>query len=263
MIDQKPSLTAYAVAVMRAAHQVIGEPVVFHDPVALRILGNGGEAAVQAHLADAARYAGLRARVAERSRIAEDMLAEAAARGVRQYVLLGAGLDSFGVRGLLPDVHVFEVDHPATQAWKRAKLAEAGFDVPARLRFVPMDFERQDLRTALIEGGFLASEPAVFAMLGVAIYVARESLMDTWSMIAALGPGRVLVFDYAEDFRGAPAEARAAQEALGARVAAIGEPFRTWFDPAELARDLRGLGFAEVRDIRTSGAFSHVIVAWT
>lgn len=249
MIENQPSRTALAVAVLRALHQVADAPLVFADPLALPILGPDGPAIVQAQLPDAGKSRRLRASVAGRSRLAEDALADAAARGVRQYVLLGAGLDSFGLRHTLPDVTVFEVDHPATQTWKRRMLDAAGLTPPPRLRFVSMDFERQDLRATLAEAGFRFDAPALFAMLGVAIYVERAALQATWALIAAMPPGMAeLVFDYAADFSAAPQATRAAYQAMADRAAAAGEPWRTYFEPAALEADLLHAGFASVQD---------------
>ncbi len=278
MIEGQPSRTALAVAVLRAVHQVADAPVVFADPLALPILGPDGPAVVRAQVAAAAASVRLRASVVGRSRLAEDALAAAAASGVRQYVLLGAGLDSFGCRGVLPDVEVFEVDHPATQAWKRGLLAAAGLPVPARLHFVGMDFERQDLRTVLGAAGFRFDAPAVFAMLGVAVYVERDALRATWAALAAMPAGTVrLVMDYAGDFRRGPERVRTAYQALADRAAAAGEPWRTYYEPAALAADLRRAGFTQVEDLdadaitrllfadRTDGLapgpFSHFVTA--
>ncbi len=250
MIENQPSRTALAVAVLRAVHQVADTPRVFTDPLALRILGPDGPAIVQAQRAEASRSLRLRASVAGRSRLAEDALADAASRGVRQYVLLGAGLDSFGCRGALPEVDVFEVDHPATQAWKRRMLEAAGLAPPPRLRFVSMDFERQDLRATLAGAGFRFDLPALFAMLGVAIYVEHAALQASWAMIAAMPAGTAeLVFDYAADFSAAPVPVRAAYQAMADRAAAAGEPWRTYFIPAALEADLRLAGFASVQDL--------------
>ena len=251
MIEGRPSRTALAVAVLRAVHQVADAPLVFADDLALAILGPSGDAIVQAQTAERAASARLRASVVARSRIAEDTLAAAAAsRGVRQYVLLGAGLDTFGCRAALPEVRVFEVDHSATQAWKHRMLAEAGLTTPPRLAFVSMDFERQDLRGVLAAAGFRFDQPAVFAMLGVAIYVERTALLATWTMLAAMQPGLAeLVFDYAADYSEAPADTRAAYDAVAARAAAAGEPWRTCFQPAGLAEDLRRAGFTGIEDL--------------
>ncbi len=144
----QPSRTAVRVALRRAAHQILDTPVVFQDPLALQMIGREVAGALQA---DPARFesqlgaSALRAFLAVRSRIAEDALAGAFERGVRQYVVLGAGMDTYAYRQTAPQLRVFEVDEPATQAWKRTRLNDVGLAEPSSLTFVPMDFEHQSL----------------------------------------------------------------------------------------------------------------------
>lgn len=279
MHDFRPSATAYGVAVLRALHQVIDLPTVFTDPLALRILGKGGPEAVQKRGENPGASARLRASVVARSRIAEDTVA------VRvppvQYVLLGAGLDSFALRQK-PEtgIHVFEVDHPATQDWKRRLLAQAGLAAPPTLTFVPIHFERDSLPERLAAAGFSFDRPAVFAMLGVLIYLERKAAQQTFRMIAAMPPGQAeLVFDYAEPYADAALPIRAAYEAVAARAAAAGEPWRSFFTPAELATLLQTCGFAgwadqdaaslkatlfaDRPDQLAPGPLTHVVRAWT
>ena len=141
MLTGQPSRTAHRVAVRRAAHQIWDHPRVFEDPVALRIIGPDEAAAISPAKPEETTFERhLRAFVVVRSRYAEEQLAEAVARGVRQYVVLGAGLDTFAYRNPFPDLKVFEVDHPATQAWKRRLLEAVAIPVPASLTFVAVDF---------------------------------------------------------------------------------------------------------------------------
>jgi methyltransferase (TIGR00027 family) len=167
----RPSATAFGAAALRAAHQLLDAPPAFEDPLALRILGPRVAAAIVEDPQRAGAPASLRALVSLRSRHAEQALADAVGRGVRQYVVLGAGLDTFayrnpfGARGL----RVFEVDHPATQRWKRERLAEAGIEVPVRASFAPVDFERDTLADGLARAGFDADAPAFFSLLGVTV----------------------------------------------------------------------------------------------
>src|ERR1700722_14890047 len=168
----EPSYTAMRAAAHRAAHQVIEQGRVFADPLALPVLGGQIEAVFGREL-DQPRTRGMRLMIAARSRFGEQSLEAAVARGVRQYVLLGAGLDTFAHRNPFADVglRVFEVDHPATQGWKRARLAEAGLASPASLTFAPVDFERQTLADGLAAAGFDAAKPPFFAWLGVTVYL--------------------------------------------------------------------------------------------
>src|SRR5690242_21062571 len=156
MIEGRPSATAELVAVRRAVHQLLDRPLVFEDPLALAIVGRDWETRIRA---DPFRAGGgtlgnaLRAHLVVRSRVAEDQLAAAMARGVRQYVVLGAGLDTFICRNPHRDLRVFEVDFPATQLWKRERLREVGLAVPANAVFVPCEFTSQSIAGALEAAG--------------------------------------------------------------------------------------------------------------
>jgi methyltransferase (TIGR00027 family) len=253
MLSLQPSRTAYRVAIRRAAHQVVDRPLVFADPLALRIIRKedadrieSDHAWADGHRIDRA----LRAFLVVRSRFAEDELAAAVGRGVRQFVLLGAGLDTFAYRNPFPDLRVFEVDHPATQGWKRERLAEGAIAVPANLTFVPVDFESQTVADELAAAGFDQSAPAFFSWLGVTTYLTLESIRSTLQFVAgAAKPAGGIVFDYASDPAVLPLTARLAFQAISQRVKAAGEPWQTFFDPAALAGDLDADGFREIRDL--------------
>jgi methyltransferase (TIGR00027 family) len=247
MKGDAPSRTAWGAALHRAAHQLVDRPPVFADPLALTIVGE--EAAAELRLRrdrHALRGAApLRAFIAARSRFAEDELAVAFAGGIRQYVLLGAGLDTFayGRSGAFPALGVFEVDHPATQGWKRSRLREAGIEIPACVTYVPVDFERETLREGLARAGFDFASPAFFAWLGVTPYLTRSAVMATLAFIASLKSGSAVAFDYAERPRWG-----SRGWWLAARVAAAGEPFKSFFKPAELEQAMQGQGFSQARD---------------
>jgi methyltransferase (TIGR00027 family) len=246
----QPSRTAFAAAGYRAAHQVLEDGRVFADPLATAILGVP-TAELLAGDTQAPATRGMRLFIAARSRFAEDSLAAAVARGVRQYVVLGAGLDTFAHRNpfAAQGLRVFEVDYPATQAWKQRRLADAGLAPPASLTFAPIDFERQTLAQGLATAGFEAAAPAFFAWLGVTVYLTLEAIIDTLRFIAAV-PGGEVVFDYGEPLSAFPdGEARARQAARAERAAAMGEPWITRFVPAELAAALQQLGFDELEDL--------------
>jgi methyltransferase (TIGR00027 family) len=184
------------------------------------------------------------------SRFSEDTLSAWVARGVRQVVVLGAGLDTFSLRNSHAgqDVRVFEVDYPATQGWKRERLKQAGLAVPPSLTFAPVDFERQSLADGLSAAGFQASRPAFFQWLGVVPYLTREAVSLTLDFIAGV-PGSEVVFDYAEPFENYPADRRVHVMEVAARAAARGEPWLSLFDPAELSNMLRNKGFELVEDL--------------
>jgi len=254
MKEYRPSATAQRVALLRAAHQILDKPKVFDDPLALRIVGQESALALQTDLyqSEATRLSPyLRAFMAARSRYAEDVLALAVGRGVRQYVILGAGLDTFAYRNPYPEgaLRVFEVDHPATQAWKQTRLEEAGVPLPVDLTFAPVDFERRTLADGLRDTDYDLSLSAFFSWLGVTPYLMTEGVMTTLRFIA-LGPtGSEVVFDYAISPSLLTPDQRSILDALANRVASAGEPWRTFFDPVELTKDLRAMGFGHVEDI--------------
>ncbi len=192
----------------------------------------------------------MRAFIAARSAFTEEALAEAAENGLCQFVILGAGLDTFACRNPYGSrVVVFEVDHPATQVWKRSQLAAAGMDVPPSLRFVPIDFERQSLHAALQSAGFRRSDPTLFSWLGVTMYLDRQRVLETMSIVGRSGcPGTKIIFDYARPPASVDASIRPRYEELVERHTALGEPWRSFFDPDELDKELRRLGFIEVKD---------------
>ena len=251
MEEGKPSATALGAARLRAAHQLLDVPAVFVDPLALRVLGPEMEREVRLDPERAGWPSSLRALVAVRSRYAEDELAQAVGCGLGQYVVLGAGLDTFAYRNAAAPgrLRVFEVDHPSTQQWKRARLAQAGVTVPGSLTFVPVDFQRQTLSDALSLAGFNAKQPAFFSLLGVAVYLPMERLMSTLAYVAALPQGSAIVFDYGLPSSALSAKARAGRDALAEIAASMGEPWITHFDPLELEVDLRNLGFREVEQL--------------
>ena len=249
------SRTALGAAIYRAAHQLIDRPQVFADPLAFSIIGPEAQATVHSEAGSVRSRltAGLRLFVAVRSRLTEDTLAEAYAAGTRQYVLLGAGLDTFAYRSAenFPGLRVFEVDHPDTQAWKREQLARAKIDLPSALSFAPIDFERESLPAALARAGFDPKSPALFAWLGVVPYLTRESIFSTLRAIATFARGTIVMFDYGEPANLRSPRRWAAHAMLAARVAAAGEPFRSYFRPDEIVREIRALGYSRADDFNT------------
>jgi len=248
MLDAKPSRTAQRVAMRRAEHQLLDKPRVFDDPLAVAIAEGEYE---RPSSAEQPFSRALRAFLVVRSRYAEEQLARAVERGVRQYVVLGAGLDTFAYRNPFQSsgLHVFEVDHPATQEWKRARLDAVYISVPQEMTFVPIDFERQSLHDGLIAAGFDQRRPAFFSWLGVTPYLSRPAFDATVQFIAGMPSGSGVVFDFAvERWLLSPAQ-QLALDALAARVARAGEPFQLFFDPAALAADLARLGFGKIEDL--------------
>ena len=280
MQEGKFSQTAQRVAVRRAAHQLHDLPRVLDDPLALRIIGAEAEAALRSSPRENHGFSrAFRAFMAARSRYAEDMLAQAVAHGVRQYVVLGAGLDTFACRNPYPNLRVFEVDHPATQSWKREQLAAASIAIPSTLTFVPVNFEKQILADELRQAGFQENDAAYFSWLGVTPYLTHAAFTATLSFIAKMPPGSGIAFDFAIDRKLLNFGQRIALDVLANRVAAAGEPFQLFFNPAQLQEELKGLGFRRTEfldreqlnaryfkdrtdGLRVRGGLGHLMGAW-
>jgi len=252
MISAKPSHTAQRVAIRRAAHQLWDFPKVFEDPIAVAIAGPHALEELQRSAGTEPFFSSaLRAFLVVRSRYAEDRLAAAVEGGVQQYVVLGAGLDTFAYRNpwRSAGLRVFEVDHPATQEWKRARLSDVGIAVPPDMTFAAVDFEEHSLADGLLAAGFDRERSAFFSWLGVTPYLSRAAFDATVQFIAGIPPGSGVAFDYAVERSLLGPQQRLALDAMSARVARAGEPFQLFFDPGALARDLAHLGFTDIEDL--------------
>ncbi len=247
----RASRTALRVAIRRAAHQVIDKPRVLDDPIAVRLIGPEFARDMERAMHPVARD--FRLFMAARSRYAEDHVAAAVANGVRQYVVLGAGLDTFAYRNPFASVRVFEVDFPATQEWKRVVLAEAGIEAPANLTFVPLDFEYRTLAEGLAEAGFDSGKAAFFGWLGVVPYLTLEAFRSTVATIGKLPAGSGVSFDYVFSPETLSEKRRRVFDSLAKRVEAAGEPFRLFFAAEELERELRGAGFGRIEQVDSDG----------
>jgi methyltransferase (TIGR00027 family) len=245
----KPSQTALAAAFHRAAHQVLEQGQIFADPLALRILGADAQTvARQAGEKPSGRR--MRLFIAVRTRFAEDALADGIERGVRQVVVLGAGLDTYAYRNPFGHrLRLFEVDYPATQAWKRRRLRDAAIPLPGSLTFVPVDFERQNLAERLAMAGFDRTQQTFFTWLGVVPYLNQDAVWSTLAFVASLPNGAHVVFDYSDPPASFAPERRASHEKRAGRVAGLGEPWVTYFEPEKLHAKLAALGFSEIEDL--------------
>jgi methyltransferase (TIGR00027 family) len=250
----RASRTALRVALHRAAHQLLDPPPVFVDRLALKIL----PAPVEAELLtapnqyDTSRFAPqMRGFMAVRARFAEEQIAAARTAGIGQIVILGAGLDTYAYRAATtPPVTIFEVDHPATQDWKRELLDAASIAPPSHLTFVGADLAQQPLEGALAEAGFDARHGAVFSWLGVTQYLTPEQVFRTLDYVARVtARGGGIAFDYALAPKLLRPEERAAYDALAARVRAVGEPWLSHFVPLKLAAALKERGFPVAIDL--------------
>jgi methyltransferase (TIGR00027 family) len=253
MFDGQPSRTAMGAAAHRAIHQLVEEGRVLRDPLAIPILGETVETLRQRAL-DRPQDRGLRFFIAARSELAEAKLAQAVEqRGVSQLVVLGAGLDTLSCRSPFGErLVIHEVDHPATQAWKIARLAAAGIPVPDHVRFTPVDFERMSLLDALVTAGFDVNRRSFFLWLGTVPYLTGQAVSATLRLIGGLPGGSEVVFDYAEPIENHDTSADHIR-ALSERVAAAGEPLVSWFTPAALRADLCAAGLDHCEDFTVRG----------
>ena len=249
MKPDEPSRTALMIARQRAAHQVLDHGSILSDPFAMQILREDEQDVLQ--FANGHPLASIgRLFTAARSRIAEDALAEAVERGIRQVVILGAGLDTFALRSPhgARQIRIYEVDHPATQAWKRQRLAKAQLAFPPWLTLVPVDFERDDLGEMLVGAGFQQHSPAFFTWLGVVPYLTQDAIASTLDYMASIENSEV-VFDYMEPPQALSEEMRELISKRTEQLEKIGERWASRFEPAGLAAILRTHGFCDIHDI--------------
>ncbi|MFI1766124.1 class I SAM-dependent methyltransferase [Streptomyces sp. NPDC020800] len=252
---QAPDNTAVRTALWRAMHLLVDPPPhVVEDDLGLQLAAPGDDWRARPDM-DPQATSGFRAAVVARARFIEDLIAEQAGRGVTQYVILGAGLDTFAQRKpeLASRLRIFEVDQPGTQAWKRHRLVELGYGIPDWLRLVPVDFEAsEDWLKKLAAAGFDAGRPAVIVSTGVTMYLTKDATAATLLQIAGLARGSTLAMTFL-----LPTELlddvdrpglRASRE--GAR--ASGTPFISFYAPPEMLALAREAGFEEARHV--SGA---------
>ena len=255
--EGQPSRTAQSTALQRAAHQLLEVPRVFEDPIALRVFGARGVArlaqALERYRTESSRA--IRAFLVLRSRFAEDGLADAFRRGTRQYVVLGAGLDTYAYRNPHRGLRVFEVDHPTTQRWKRARLAEQAIEMPRSLTFAPVDFEKQSLGDGLRRARFDMRAPAFVSWLGVTVYLTRPAVMDTLGFFAkSCARGSEIVFDFGIPSESLSEAERRSRDAAAARVAKVGEPWISYFDPDQLSAQMRSMGYSQTEVLASEEA---------
>jgi methyltransferase (TIGR00027 family) len=247
----EPDSTAVRVALWRALHvQVDPPPHVFEDEVGLKLAAPPDGWRSRPDMSPFTRP--FRASILARARFIEDLVAEKAAGGVGQYVILGAGLDTFAQRrpDLASRLLVFEVDQPGPQAWKRRRLVDLGFGIPSFLQFVPIDFESGDTWwERLAEAGFDAARPAIVASSGVSMYLTQDAIAATLRRIASLAPGSTLVMSFLLPIELADPEVRPGIERAAQGARANGTPFLSFFTPAEMLALAREAGFRDVRHV--------------
>jgi methyltransferase (TIGR00027 family) len=254
MQDEKPAApdnTAVRTALWRALHvEVDAPPHVFEDSVGLKLVAPDDGWRSRPDMSPFTRP--FRASIVARARFIEDLVAEQAAQGVGQYVILGAGLDTFAQRRpeLASRLLVFEIDQPGAQAWKRRRLVDLGFGIPSFLRLVPVDFEAGDAWwTRLVASGFESARRAIVASTGVSMYLTREAITATLRQVAALAPGSTLAMSFMLPLELADPELRPGIERAAAGARASGTPFISFFTPPEMLALARDAGFEEVRHV--------------
>ncbi|MBL0314123.1 MAG: class I SAM-dependent methyltransferase [Holophagaceae bacterium] len=248
--------TAVRVAMWRAMHvQVDPAPHVFEDEIGLRLVAPEEGWRRRPDMA-AQATSRARASIVARARFIEELVAEQAGHGVSQYVILGAGLDTFAQRR--PDIasglRVFEVDPPGPQSWKRQRLIELGFGIPEWLRFVPVDFEAgSSWWEELAKAGFDAAKPAVVASTGVAMYLTRDANAATLRQIAALAPGSTLAMTFMLPLELVEPEERPGRQATEKFAGMAGTPFLSFFTPPEMMALASEAGFREAQHVSATG----------
>jgi methyltransferase (TIGR00027 family) len=246
-----PDSTAIRTALWRALHlEVDAPPHVLDDRIGLQLAGVDAD---WRQRPDMNEYAtpGVRASIVARARYIEDLVTEQASHGVAQYVLLGAGLDTFAQRRpeIASKITVFEVDQPGPQAWKRQRLVELGFGVPDSLRLVPVDFETTSWWDGLLANGFDADKPAVVASLGVSMYLTRAATAATLSQSATLAPGSTFAMTFMQPLELVDPDEQEMHRATNAAARASGTPFISYYAPDEILAMARDAGFTAARHV--------------
>ncbi|WP_437312966.1 class I SAM-dependent methyltransferase [Sorangium sp. So ce385] len=244
--------TAVRVALWRAMHvQIDAPPHVLEDDVGLKLADpdDGWRQRPDMNPGATSRF---RASIVARARFIEDLVVEQAGRGVGQYVILGAGLDTFAQRRpeIASRLRVFEVDRPGPQAWKRRRLIELGFGVPDWLRLVPVDFEAgPSLWEQLASAGFDASQPAIVASAGVSMYLTRDANLASLRQVAGLASGSTLALTFMLPLELVEPEVRPATEWAHRGARAAGTPFLSFFTPPEILALARDAGFKDAQHV--------------
>lgn len=249
--DAVPDSTAVRVALWRALHvEIDSPPHVFEDLVGLKLAAPDDGWRSRPDMSPFTRP--FRASIVARARFIEDLVAEQITHGVGQYVILGAGLDTFAQRRpeLASGLVLFEIDQPGPQAWKRQRLVDLGFGIPSFLRFVSVDFEAGDpWWERLVVSGFDSGRPAVVASTGVSMYLTRDAIAATLRQVAVLAPGSMLVMSFMLPIELADPEVRPGIERAAAGARANGTPFISFFTPTEMLTLAREAGFREVQHV--------------
>jgi methyltransferase (TIGR00027 family) len=249
---RRPDSSAVRTALWRALHvEIDAAPHVLEDVVGLQ-LANPGDGWRQRPDMDPDATAGFRAAIIARARYVEDLVAERSKAGACQYVILGAGLDTFVQRNPIASTHlsVFEIDQPATQAWKRQRLIELGFGIPDGLRFVPVDFEAgASWRDQLLDSDFNGAAPAIVASTGVSMYLTREAVASTLRQVATLAPGSTLAMSFLVPLESLDVDEEQSARGAARGAQAEGTPWMSFFTPEQMLEMASAAGLVDARHV--------------
>jgi methyltransferase (TIGR00027 family) len=259
MSDRKVSLTALGAAYLRAVHQLLdAQPRILDDPFVLSLLA---PAALQQISNPAYRYRtietrALRAHIVLRSRFAEDRLAAAVRRGISQYIILGAGFDTFALRqpSWAQALRILEVDHPGTQAEKLSRLSASGLTMPQNAHFANIDFEHESLRDGLLRYHVLLNEPAFFSWLGVTMYLKEDAIDAVLRSVVSFPAGSEIVLTFTQLSEPGLNNSNKSRSLLASLVSSLGEPFLSFFEPEAIETKLRNCGFSKVEFLSSAEA---------
>jgi methyltransferase (TIGR00027 family) len=259
MSDRNASNTAFGTLFLRGVHQLLdAKPLVLDDPAALTLLGKDACTQIKNsrdhHQTFAARA--LRTHVVLRSRFTEDRLAQAVDRGITQYVILGAGFDTFAYRqpAWAKTLKIFEVDQPATQAQKRLRLEQAGLALPPNLSFAGIDFEHESLHDGLLRSGISLKEPSFFSWLGVTMYLTEDAIDAVLWTIAQFPPTSEIALTFTQPPDSLSGKESSFHSSLSKVVTGAGEPFVSFFTPATIEKKLYKAGFKTIAFLSTEEA---------
>ena len=248
----KPDNTAVRTALWRALHvQVDTKPYIIEDEVGLKLVAPEDDWQERPDMKYTKR---LRASIVARARFVEDMIIEQSKKGIDQYIILGAGLDTFAQRrpAIASKLQIYEIDQPDTLAWKQQRLAELGYGVPDYLHFVPVDFELSSWWEELLKAGFDINKPAVIACTGVTLYLTKEAIVATLEQIATLAPGSKLAMTFYLPIELLDDEDKPMQEMAEKGARASGTPFVSFFAPDQVLTMAKNAGFKDAKTISTS-----------
>lgn len=247
----QPDNTAVRTALWRALHvQIDAQPYIIEDEIGLKLIAPTSDWQQRPDMKFTKR---LRASVVARARFIEDLIIEQSKKEIDQYVILGAGLDTFAQRnpGIASKLQIYEIDQPDTLSWKQQRLTEFGFGVPEYLHFVPVNFETTSWWKELSKAGFDTSKPAVVACTGVTLYLTKDAITSTLKKIATLASGSTLAMTFYLPIKMLDEEDQPMQEIAENGARAAGTPFVSFFTPTEILDLALGAGFIKAKTIST------------